>query len=384
MKIVQVFNRYLELGGEEKSASRIANHLRQGGHEVFQFWRSSSEWESEDSPTRLVQVLKIAGNRPVLNELKKLHAEVNADIWILHNVLPVISLGVYSLAKELDVPIVQWLHNYRPLSVSGVLPANSHGVYLTEIMQASWRSSHLQTAVLAAHYSLARMQGKFDSVALWLAVSESMRKRFASRGWYESRLAALHHSWDTADVVARKTVKPYYLFLGRIIEEKGIRFLVELFSHPDLQEFNLFIGGSGVLEEELKQISTKNVTWLGFVTGEQKRQLVRNASAVLFPSLWEEPLSTVAYEAFEQETCLISSDSGGMTEIINHGKTGIILPAGNQSAWLLKLKKLTAEEMEELGINSRNWLLKNVNAARWNKLFLDILSKHDVIKPAAD
>ena len=56
MKILQVFNRYLERGGEEKSVERIANHLEASGEELTRFWVSSEEWTGPEAPSKLGQV----------------------------------------------------------------------------------------------------------------------------------------------------------------------------------------------------------------------------------------------------------------------------------------------------------------------------------------
>src|SRR5207248_3454338 len=116
LRIIQVFNRYLLPGGEEKSVARMASDLEGAGHVVTRFWKSSAEWRQSGVAGRLQQPFLLWRNRPVLAELRQLHEEVKPDVWLLHNVVPVVSLGVYRLAKELGVPILQWLHNYRPIS----------------------------------------------------------------------------------------------------------------------------------------------------------------------------------------------------------------------------------------------------------------------------
>src|SRR5438105_9754930 len=116
---IQVFNAYLSPGGEESSVQRIARHLELAGHRVVRFWRSSAEWSGPEAPPKFKQLFLMLENRAVLKELRQLHLEENPRAWILHNIVPVISLGVYRLARQLKVPVVQWLHNYRPLSLGG-------------------------------------------------------------------------------------------------------------------------------------------------------------------------------------------------------------------------------------------------------------------------
>src|SRR6266545_1272105 len=116
LRILQVFNRYLQPGGEENSVARIAADLEFGGHEVTRFWRESAEWKLPGGPARFRQPFLLWRNPAVLAELRRVHEKFRAEVWVLHNVVPVVSLGVYRLALELKVPVIQWLHNYRPVS----------------------------------------------------------------------------------------------------------------------------------------------------------------------------------------------------------------------------------------------------------------------------
>src|ERR1051325_10239175 len=157
---IQVFNRYLMPGGEENSVARIARHLEMAGHEVVRFWRSSAEWTGPQAPARLKQLLLIHNNRKVLSELRQLHLSKKPRAWILHNVVPVISLGIYRLAMELGIPIIQWLHNYRPISLSGTLrTANDQlqpddpWIWAKEIRNGTWHGRFL-TAWLGLGYTI--------------------------------------------------------------------------------------------------------------------------------------------------------------------------------------------------------------------------------------
>lgn len=375
MKIIQVFNQYLEPGGEENSVNRIFRHLEIGGHDVKRFLRRSEEWTGHKAPSRWKQALMIGYNEEVLGDLRTMHNQFSPDIWILHNVVPVVSLGVYKLARELNVPIVQWLHNYRPISVSGGLPDSKCPVYLKECLTGAWRDSRAQTIVLALHYLKAHLTGSFEAVKVWITVSDSMRQTFKKAGWPPERLATLHHSWDIEEVLPANGGENYYLFLGRIIEEKGIRFLVNLFSQAEMQDQILYVAGAGVLEKELKAISSANIKWLGFVTGKEKRKLIRNSSALLFPSLWKEPLSTVAYEAYEQNRCMITSSQGGMSEIVIDGKTGLVLPPGNRETWSRTIREETKPHLDQMGRTAREWLDENISPEKWDQKFRSILDE---------
>jgi glycosyltransferase involved in cell wall biosynthesis len=383
MKFIQVFNRYLNPGGEENSVQRIAAHLERGGHTVTRFWRSSEEWNRPGAPSRLRQPFLLWRNAAVLRQLSDLHASEKPDAWILHNVVPVISLGIYRLARERRVPVFQWLHNYRPISVGGALKAgnrmlapNDPWLAWKETWAGSWRGRFL-TGWLALGYARTRRRGDFDCVRAWIAVSDAMKEMFARAALPADRLFTLRHSWDVEDAAPSLADEGHFLFLGRMIEAKGVRFLLELWRDPALAEIPLVMAGEGPLREELSRGAPPSVRWTGYVKGAEKRLLVAGCRAILFPCLWAEPLSTVAYEGYAQGKPILSSALGGMNELIRDGETGRLLEPANAAAWRAAILEFARDPSlsRRLGLNGRRWLDENVSPAAWNRGFSEIVEQ---------
>lgn len=380
MKVLQVLNQYLNFGGEENSANRMALHLEEGGVDIVRFIRSAKEWQIEGGPSRLEQAGLIFNNESVLDDLREVHKREQPDVWLVHNILPVVSLGVYRLAKELDVPVLQWLHNYRPLSLSGSLrlkgrqlTTTSKWIHFQEVLDGSWRG-RASSAVLAYSYWRARRRGWFDSVSAWVAVSGVMEESFRRANFYPEKLHHLHHSWEISPSQSMQSELGDFLYLGRLLTEKGVLFLLELFSDERLRHCRLRIAGDGELRSAVENCGSSNIEYIGWVQGEAKKREIAKSSAVLFPSLWEEPLSTIAYEAYEQEVPVLCSDRGGMVEIVSDGLTGRILPAGDIDSWVEAISRAAEKpiEMQELGMNGRLWLEKSVSPEAWRLSFLEI------------
>ena len=379
LKIIQIFNRYLQPGGEEKSVARIAEDLESGGHSVARIWRESAEWQGPQGVSRWQQPFLMWRNPAVLASIRERQASVRADVWVLHNVVPVISLGIYSLARELGVPVVQWLHNYRPVSPSGTMFAGTtplspgdKWIGVKESLAGTW-NGRVATAILAYYYRRLRRNGDFASVRAWVAVSEEMRRIFARAGWYPDRLHALRHSWHIQPAPATNRDDGYFLFLGRMVESKGVRFLIDLWRTPELRQVKLVMCGDGPLVPELRSQSPPAVEWVGHVEGDVKRNLKAGCRAILFPSTWAEPLSTVAYEAYEMNKPILASRIGGMPEVIQSGTTGLLLPPGNIPAWREAICSLTSAQSAAWGQSGRRWLLENASPQAWLAGFHRIL-----------
>ena len=349
LTILQLFNRYRKPGGEENSALRIAADLESGGHRVVRYWRGSEEWEQPDAPGRLQQGLLMWRNPEALEAIRKQHEAIGADVWLLHNIVPILSLDVYRLGRELGVPLIQWLHNYRPFCVGGTLSIGERRlqpddpwIRWKEMWHGSW-NGRLPTFLLGLGYERLKRRGDFESVRAWVTVSEEMKRIFEQAGWYPSRLHTCRHSWHAQPAPEQPRDEGYFLYLGRMVEFKGAKFLVDLWRAPELREVPLVMAGDGPLLEELKQRSPSNVRWVGYVEGPTKEQLKAGCRAVVFPSLWPEPLSTVAYEAYETKKPVLASRCGGMAEVVMHERTGLLLPPGERAAWLDAILRLVRE-----------------------------------------
>jgi glycosyltransferase involved in cell wall biosynthesis len=375
LRVLQLFNRYLQPGGEEKSVARIAEDLTSGGHTVTRYWRESAEWKGPAAPPRWRQPFLLWRNASVLEELRRAQASSQADLWLLHNILPVLSLHVYRLARELGVPVVQWLHNYRPISPSGTLCAagtqldpDDPWVPWKEALAGSW-NGRLLTAWLALGYWRIRRRGDFEAVRAWVAVSEEMKALFLRAGWYPDRLHVARHSWHIQTSSVSEGDEGHFLFLGRMVETKGVRFITDLWRHPALREVPLVMAGQGPLADELRDRTSPNVRWVGHVEGAQKQQLLQTCRAVIFPCTWAEPLSTVAYEAYERGKPVLASNLGGMKEIVVPGRTGDLLKAGDAVSWLRAVTGLDRETARRMGAAGRAWLETNVSPRIWNERF---------------
>ncbi len=122
--------------------------------------------------------------------------------------------------------------------------------------------------------------------------------------------------------IASSGYENYFLFLGVIEKHKGILNLLKLFNE---QRYNLktklIIAGGGSLSPYVREYIQKNslnnlISFLGFVDDPTKYSLYSDASAVIIPSIWPENAPLVALEALSVGTPVISSNQGGLPEII--------------------------------------------------------------------
>jgi glycosyltransferase involved in cell wall biosynthesis len=130
------------------------------------------------------------------------------------------------------------------------------------------------------------------------------------------------------------------LFVGRLVYEKGIHVLINAVPKI-LQRINakFIIVGSGYMKEQLLNIVRSmglehKVLFEGFVDEESLLKLQKCADVSVVPSLFE-PFGIVALEAMAAKSPVVASDTGGLSEIIEHDVTGVKVYPNNPDslAW---------------------------------------------------
>ena len=114
----------------------------------------------------------------------------------------------------------------------------------------------------------------------------------------------------------------YILFLGRLVPEKGIRYLVEAFKNVNTDKKLVIAGGSSDTDSfmvELKELAKEDdrILFAGFVQGEMLDELYSNAYIYTLPSDLEGmPLSLL--EAMSYGNCCLVSDIPECTEVVEN------------------------------------------------------------------
>lgn len=137
----------------------------------------------------------------------------------------------------------------------------------------------------------------------------------------------------------------YILFLGRLVPEKGVHYLIEAFKGLETNKKLVIAGGasdSNGYDEELKKLAAgdNRVVFTGFVQGELLEELYSNAYVYVLPSDLEGmPLSLL--EAMSYGNCCLTSNIPECASVL--GDFGITFSQGNVSDLANKLQKLCSQ-----------------------------------------
>ncbi len=361
MRILLVHNRYIQRGGEDAVYDAEASLLRAHGHQVTEFIKDNRDI---DPTAQLALAVNTVWSRQSRRELLKTIDRDHPDVMHVHNTLPIISPSAYFAATKLGVPVIQTLHNYRPLCLPGLMSRNGKvcedcvksRFYGPGIRHGCYRNDRLASAALAAAYTYHRMIGTWAKrVDRFIALTDFARRKFIEGGLPAGRIVVkpnfvFEGKHDKNQTVGRK--RNGALFVGRLSEEKGVLTLVEAFRSLSV---DLKIIGDGPLMDTLRNRAPTNTQFDGEKPSEDVLRAMDNASYLVMPSESYEGFALVLVEAFSRGLPVIASRLGAMTEIVEDGVTGIHFNPNDADDLASKIRWAEAhpEEMLRMGTNAR-------------------------------
>lgn len=384
-RLLQVFSRYKQYGGEEGSVYRIGDALA-SEYDVGTFLASSKDAFSGGSFSKGLAALKSFSNWPLIRQLRHCQEIGEYDYWLVHNVFPVMSPSVYSLAFVLGVPIIQYLHNYRMGCVNGFFMNHGkpcqrcmHGNFFPALQTACWHESHLQSGVMGAIMMRAHGMKIFEKIHHWIAISEAQKKEHVAMGIPEERISVIHHFFEVTGKSPPYPEQGDVILVGRLSQEKGIdRLLLAWEKIHDCGRI-LWIVGDGPernnLEAMVSARSLRNVRFTGFLNHAEMKEIWEKAACSVVPSVWKEPFGMVVLESWDKGRPVVAHRIGALPEIIDDGQNGTLVnldsPQEMADAILAILENPQQGEM--MGKNGIAKLEHDFSRDKWLKKIIGVI-----------
>jgi glycosyltransferase involved in cell wall biosynthesis len=348
MKVLLVHNRYQQRGGEDTVVDAEACLLSRRGIDVQRFDADNDAIHGAGAKI-LAAINQFSGSPQIRSRIRRALKTFRPDVVHVHNWFPTISASIFRQAKSAGIPVVHTIHNYRLLCAGATLFRDGRvcedclgSTFRTAaIRHRCYRGSALGTAAatagMLAHWTAGTWRNSVDQ---FIALTEFSRAKLVEGGLPAEKISVKPNFVEPAPEPGAGD-GGYFLYAGRLTEEKGLRVLLECWRNaPQLPP--LFIVGDGPLRAEVQFAAAciKNVRWLGMQSSEEVVALMKRAKATLCPSLWYEGMPRVVIESLAVGTPVIASNIGGYPEMIVEGESGALFATGNAGALLGRIREL--------------------------------------------
>lgn len=398
MKVLLINNCHFRRGGSEAVYFNTAKMLKENGHEVVFFSIYDKNNEKTEEKEFFIQKSGAAKkmftyiyNWDAARKLDEILTLEKPDIAHSHLMWGGINQAIFHILKKHKVPLVHTVHDYRMVcpaytfrNAKGDVCEKCKGGHFMECFKNRCaKGSTIQSALMTIEMYLRNFiwhpAFNLDGIIYVSSFAKQKHEEFDER-FVKTRNIVLYNFTKVGKKYPPKDADGgYYLYYGRLSHEKGIATLVEAFSrHPELK---LKVVGTGPKEDELKKRNYSNVEFLGYKTGEELFNIVRNAKFVCVPSEWYENNPMTIVESYSMGVPVLGAKIGGIPEIIEENKTGILFESGdvdNLEQTLLSAYKIKDDEYRNMKKRAYQYSLSHFSPDGYYKQLIAFYN--DVIK----
>lgn len=374
MRILLVNDYAVPFGGAEVMTFALRDGLRRLGHDVRLVASSAgqpdgapvSDYTCQGSLSWPRTWLQCA-NPSAYVQLRRALVEFRPDVVHVRMFLTQISPLILPLLAQ--VPALYHVVWYRPICPTGrkLLPSGSAcetspGIACARNGCVPWRHG---PPLLAQLRVWQRWHHVFDRI---VANSQAVQRALLAEGI--SPVEVIHNGVAIEPLNRTLSPVPSVTYAGRLVREKGVDVLLRAFADVtrSLPSAHLQIAGDGPERSALQALATQlgitaQVSFRGQLErGDMARRFAGSWVQVV-PSRWAEPFGLVAAEAMARGTAVVASRTGGLTEIVEPGVTGLSVEPDDPHALAAGLLAILSDRDQAEAMGRRGWA---VAAERFN------------------
>ncbi|NHJ47606.1 MAG: glycosyltransferase family 4 protein [Asgard group archaeon] len=246
---------------------------------------------------------------------------IHAHDWLVANA----AIGLKHLYRK---PLIATIHSLERGRRSGLFNDGQNMIDQIEnqLIQEAWHN------IVCSQYmqSLCHFSFDFPNDKMTIIPNGVRYKEFSVE--LDSKEKAIHHkkyALENENIIA---------YIGRLVPEKGVNVLLGAvkFVLERLPDTKFVVAGEGWHRNELETLTrelgiTEKVLFTGYLPDEDFLAYFNVAEVLVVPSTYE-PFGIVALEGMATKTPIVVSDVGGLSEIVDHGWTGMKVPPDNSMA----------------------------------------------------
>jgi glycosyltransferase involved in cell wall biosynthesis len=343
-------------GGGEKWHFDTAKRLHDEGFDVLVITNKKSKLYEKIQPTDILNQQFVIRNLSFLNPLR---------IYQLYNIIKSFAPGTVILGLPSDVKTGGIASKLA--GVEKIIYRRGTALPVKRTWLNRWLFKHVVTKIIANSQEIQKLITKKFSKDL-----NNQKVQLIYNG-IEIEKISLNHT----KLPLEKSSEDEIIMgnAGRLVEQKGQKYLVELASilKEKKYKFKIYIAGSGKLYRELTAyIKEKNVEEHVFLLDflNNVPDFIKALDIFLFPSL-HEGSANVLLEAMTLKKPVVGFRISSIPEIIEHNEDGLLVPYPNMEAFSDEVIRLMENKSlrEKIGTNARNKIIEKFN---FNNTYMEV------------
>ena len=290
-------------------------------------------------------------------QLRGLIQEFKPDVAHLHNVYHQLTMSIVDELVANGVPTVMTVHDYKPVCpnyqmftegrpCTRCLTGGVQNAFVHRCVDGSRGAS----AVAAVEASITRRRHTYAKIARFAVPSMFVRDLLVRGGFDATKIDVLPNPIARADAAGSGNL---FCYFGRLTDQKGVRVLLAAAERVTAPNVRIVVCGAGPLESLVRAAAhTKGATidFRGTVTPQQVSELLVDARASLLPSIAYENCPMSILEANASGVPAIAARIGGVPEIVEDTRTGLLVEPGDPAAlaaaidWMALNPRAAAEQ----------------------------------------
>jgi glycosyltransferase involved in cell wall biosynthesis len=280
-------------------------------------------------------VMTLFGSAQADRFVRRAVRERGANLLHVHNPYPLISPSVIKAAKEVGVPVVATIYNYRLVCAKGTFFRNGeictlcmgHRWAWPSVVHACYQRSHLKSAAIASAMTV--HAGAWRMVDCFIAVSPFVGEFLERMGVAEDRIR-VRPNLPSFSGSPSDSSGSGVLYAGRLEPDKGVELLLAAWDRLPVDSTRpLIIVGDGSSRDSVAGAAKRrrDIRYVGVVPQSAVGELIDQTAATCIPSIWYEGLPTIFVQALARGRPVVTTSVGSLGRAVDTAVGWVAEPA---------------------------------------------------------
>jgi len=352
LKVIHGYPPYYMAGSEVYTFNLINEMSKISNITIFtriedHFQKPYNIKDSNESGIKIIRVNKPSRDYTFRSKYEDVEMEKIFEKYLVRVKPDIVHIGhlshltifIVNVIKKYEIPVIFTLHDYWMMCIRGQLIrddlslCSGPNVENCSLCNKKYFISQSQAKEEIILW-LKNLKKINDSIDLFISPSKFLQKKYIEYGIPEEKIIYMDYGFNKDlfnGIIRDKYPKIRFGFIGRIIPVKGIALLIDAFNEIDHLKADLNIYGKLPSSQRfLKERSINSaINFKGSYDYEEISLILSDIDVLIVPSIWYENSPLVIHEAFLAKIPVITSNLGGMAELITHEKNGLLFEPGN-------------------------------------------------------